>query len=85
MTWPPGDLAQHLVTNARWVLASLSYALLGRRGERGQELHEFYCPGCWSLLEVEAVPPGYPAVFDFEPDIDTFYADFLGRPPPGAG
>jgi len=23
--------------------------------------------------------------FDFEPDIDTFYADFLGRPAPAAG
>ena len=24
-------------------------------------------------------------MFDFEPDIDTFYADFLGRPAPAAG
>ena len=49
---------------------------------RWMELREYYCPGCWSLLEVEAVPPGYPVVFDFEPDIDTFYSDYLGRPAP---
>ena len=48
------------------------------------ELHEYYCPGCWSLLEVEAVPPGYPVVSGFEPGIETFYSDFLGRPAPGA-
>lgn len=43
------------------------------------ELREYYCPGCWSLLEVEAVPPGYPIVFDFLPDLETFYKDWLGR------
>jgi acetone carboxylase gamma subunit len=36
-------------------------------------LREFYCPGCFTLLEVEAVPPGYPVIFDFIPDIDGFY------------
>jgi acetone carboxylase gamma subunit len=43
------------------------------------ELREYFCPGCWSLLEVEAVPPGYPVVFDFLPDLETFYRDWLGR------
>jgi acetone carboxylase gamma subunit len=33
-------------------------------------------------LEVEAVPPGYPVVFDFLPDIDTFYEKWLGKPVP---
>jgi len=47
-----------------------------------EELREFYCPGCWSLLEVEAAPPGYPVMFDFQPDIDTFYQEYLGRPVP---
>ena len=46
------------------------------------ELREYICPGCWSLLEVEAVPPGYPVLFDFKPDIDAFYENFLGRPAP---
>ncbi len=42
-------------------------------------LREFYCPDCHSLLEVEAVPPGYPIVFDFEPDLETFYREWLGQ------
>ena len=41
------------------------------------ELREYYCPGCFTLLEVEAVPPGYPIVFDFQPDIDAFYESWL--------
>jgi acetone carboxylase, gamma subunit len=51
------------------------------------ELREYYCPGCQLQLEVEAVPPGYPIVFDFQPDIDVLYGDWLGtplQPAPGA-
>lgn len=44
-----------------------------------QELREYYCPGCFTLLEVEAVAPGYPPVFDALPDIQTLYRDWLGR------
>lgn len=33
-------------------------------------LREFFCPGCLVMLEVEAVPPGYPFIFDFLPDLD---------------
>jgi acetone carboxylase gamma subunit len=47
-----------------------------------QELREFICPSCAALLEVEAVPPGYPVTFDFLPDLDGFYRDVLGRPLP---
>ena len=43
------------------------------------ELREFYCPGCFALLEVEAVPPGYPVIFDFQPDLEAFYEKILGR------
>ncbi len=46
---------------------------------RMMELREFVCPGCLTQLEVEAVPPGYPLVFDFLPDLETFYKDWLGR------
>jgi N-methylhydantoinase B/acetone carboxylase alpha subunit len=46
------------------------------------ELREFYCPGCLTLLEVEAVPPGYPPVHDFVPDLEGFYEEWLGRPLP---
>ena len=47
------------------------------------ELREFFCPGCHALLEVEAVPPGYPVVFDFLPDLETFYREWLGKDLPG--
>jgi acetone carboxylase gamma subunit len=47
------------------------------------ELREFYCPGCFALLEVEAVPPGYPVLFDFQPDIDGLY-EWLGLPLPSS-
>jgi acetone carboxylase, gamma subunit len=47
-----------------------------------QEIREYICPGCATLLEVEAVPPGYPVVFDFLPDLEGFYRDILGRPLP---
>jgi acetone carboxylase gamma subunit len=44
------------------------------------EVREYYCPGCGAQLEVETLPVGYPAVFDFLPDIDAFYSDWLDRP-----
>ena len=47
-----------------------------------QELREYFCPGCFTLLDVENVPPGYPTIFNFLPDIDTFYKKWLGREPP---
>lgn len=46
------------------------------------ELREYFCPGCFTLLDVEAVPPGYPTIFNFLPDIDTFYEKWLGRKAP---
>lgn len=36
-------------------------------------LREFYCPTCATQLEVEAVPPGHPLIFNALPDIDGFY------------
>ncbi len=46
------------------------------------EIREYFCPGCFTLLDVEAVPPGYPTIFNFLPDIDTFYEKWLGRKAP---
>ncbi len=43
------------------------------------QLREYVCPGCGTQLEVEAVPRGCPPDFDFLPDLDTFYEDWLGR------
>lgn len=45
-------------------------------------LREYYCPGCGSQLEVEALPRGCPSDFEFLPDLDTFYREWLGRPLP---
>lgn len=46
------------------------------------EVREFICPGCGALLKVESVPVGYPIIFDFLPDLDAFYRDWLGKPLP---
>jgi acetone carboxylase gamma subunit len=45
-------------------------------------LREYFCPGCKTLLEVEAVPPGYPVIHDFLPDLEGFYGQWLGREAP---
>ncbi len=51
------------------------------RPDREQcEIREYYCPGCGNQLEVETVPFGYPIVFDFLPDLDSFYREWLDRP-----
>jgi acetone carboxylase gamma subunit len=34
------------------------------------------------LHEVEACPPGYPILHDFEPDLEGFYRDWLNMPLP---
>ncbi len=47
-----------------------------------EELREYFCPECFTLLDVEAVPPGYPTVFNFLPDIDAFYENWLHRKAP---
>ncbi len=46
------------------------------------EMREFYCPGCYALLGVEVVPPGYPPIFEMLPDLDSFYREGLGQPLP---
>lgn len=46
------------------------------------QIREYYCPGCSAQLEVEAVPRGCPPDFEFLPDLDTFYREWLGRPLP---
>jgi acetone carboxylase, gamma subunit len=45
-------------------------------------IREYICPTCATLLETEAVPPGWPVIFDFLPDLEGFYEDWLGRPLP---
>jgi acetone carboxylase gamma subunit len=50
---------------------------------RWNSLREYFCPGCKTLLEVEAVPPGYPVIHDFVPDLEGFYGEWLKRELPG--
>lgn len=47
-----------------------------------QVIREYYCPSCATQLEVEAVTPWYPVIHDFEPDIDSFYNEWLKIPLP---
>jgi N-methylhydantoinase B len=58
------------------------YPELGHPEGEWQELREYYCPESGRLLETEAVPPGYPVVHEYLPDIAGFYAGWLGREMP---
>jgi N-methylhydantoinase B/oxoprolinase/acetone carboxylase alpha subunit/acetone carboxylase gamma subunit len=46
------------------------------------ELREYYCPLSGHLLETEAVPPGYPVLHEYLPDLEGFYRGWLGREVP---
>lgn len=59
------------------------YPGIGRPDPGLCEVREFYCPGCAALLKVESLPAGYPIVFDFLPNIDALYEDWLGIPVAG--
>jgi acetone carboxylase gamma subunit len=48
------------------------------------EVREYLCPTCAVLLKVEAVPVGYPVIFDALPDIDGLYREWLQTPLPQA-
>ena len=39
-------------------------------------LVEFYCPGCGTLIETEALPPGHPPTHDIEIDLDSLRRRF---------
>lgn len=39
---------------------------------------EFYCPGCVTMIDVEALPPGHPITHDMELDIDKLKQKYLG-------
>ncbi len=47
-----------------------------------QVYREFYCPECGIMHDVEAPTPWYPVIHDFEPDIEGFYAEWVGLPIP---
>ena len=43
------------------------------------EIREFICPECGTLHEVEACPPGYPILLDFEPDLEELLSRLAER------
>jgi len=47
-----------------------------------QVYREYYCPSCGTMHDVEAPTPWYPVIHDFEPDIETFYKEWVGLPVP---
>jgi acetone carboxylase, alpha subunit len=55
------------------------YPRMGHCDPAWMELREYCCPSCARQLEVEALPPGYPVVHEFLPDLEGFYRDWLGR------
>lgn len=44
------------------------------------QVREYYCPGCYTQLEVETFTRGMPSDFELLPDLEAFYRDWLGRP-----
>jgi acetone carboxylase gamma subunit len=47
-----------------------------------QVYREYYCPECGCMHDVEAPTPWYPVLHDFEPDIETFYNEWVNLPLP---
>lgn len=56
------------------------YPALMHADPQWMEMREYYDPIDGTLLEVEAVPPGYPILHSFQPDLEGFYRDWLKRP-----
>jgi acetone carboxylase gamma subunit len=56
------------------------YPALMHADPKWMELREYYDPLDGTLLEIEAVPPGYPVVHSFQPDLEGFYEHWLKRP-----
>ncbi|MFX1293245.1 MAG: acetone carboxylase subunit gamma [Promethearchaeota archaeon] len=45
------------------------------------EIREYIYQNCLILLDTETVPSGYLIIFNFLPDIGTFYKKWLGKNP----
>lgn len=58
------------------------YPKLAYPDGRWMELREYYCPISGQLLDTEAVPPGYPVIHEYLPDLEGFYRGWLGRAAP---
>jgi acetone carboxylase, gamma subunit len=76
--WKLGTLIRVRETTAD--MARVYYPIEAVPEEGWLEIREFYCPGCASQLAVECVAPGYPVVFEFLPDVDAFYREWVDLP-----
>jgi acetone carboxylase, gamma subunit len=76
--WKLGTLIKVRRTHAE--MAAVYHPIEAVPEEGWVEIREFYCPGCASQLAVECVAPGYPLVFEFLPDLDPFYREWVGLP-----
>ena len=74
------DIRERSGVGSKPMLSELADAIAERIAEPkvGDEIQ--FCPQCGTLHEVEAAAPGYPIVHDFEPDLEGFYRDWLGKP-----
>ncbi len=70
----------HAVIHVRETAAEMEdiYPRLMAPSVDWQVIREYFCPLSGDLLDVEAPTPWYPVIHDFEPDIDSFYKDWLG-------
>ena len=77
--WPELEAPRPDVVRDNDALYREVYPEPGHPDGNWQELREFYCPISGRLLETEAVPPGYPVMHEYLPDIEGFYKGWLGR------
>lgn len=56
------------------------YPGLQRLDPRLVQVREYYCPGCFTQLEVETLSRGVPPDFELLPDLETLYRDWLVKP-----
>lgn len=73
--------ANIFVRNSEALLNELQPKLMAPHHE-WQEIREFICPECGIMHDVEAPVPWYPILNEFEPDIETFYRDWVKLPLP---
>ncbi|MCY1193772.1 Acetone carboxylase gamma subunit [compost metagenome] len=75
-------LAAHVYVREDAQAMSEVYPKLMAPDTQWQVYREYYCPQCGTLHDVEAPTPWYPVIHDFEPDIDTFYKEWVNLPLP---
>ncbi len=73
--------ANIFVRNSEALLNELQPKLMAPHHE-WQEIREFICPECGIMHDVEAPVPWYPILNEFEPDIETFYREWVKLPLP---